>query len=152
MKYRLDSGVPSSLNYVNLTNAQNEKSPKLIPYPDWNTNFIKIDSKNTTNQTESVTSNSPAPPASPPLAAAAVTKSEDKLLENDATIVSTFQIRVDECNRLWIMDTGSTEIHAAKITRPALVIFNLITNEVIRRRALYDNHIRKNSFFANVVS
>lgn len=131
----MGSGIASSLSYVNLTEAHNEKSPKLIPYPDWRTSFIKINSKNTANQTES-------------------TKQID-LVSNIATIVSTFQIRVDECNRLWVIDTGlvgGSADSAVRLAKPALVIFNLNTNEVIRRYQLNKNHYQNNSFFANVVS
>lgn len=137
--YRLKLGVASSLNYINLTDAANEKSPKLIPYPDWRTNFIRNPNQNATNSTSPGAAPAPAP---------------TNQYDNSATIFSTFQIRVDECSRLWVMDTGLADVlgQRTQIAPPKLVIFDLTTDKFIRQRPLNENHIRENSFFANVVS
>lgn len=132
------------MNYINLANAANEKSPKLIPYPDWPTNLIKIDGENPTDAASSTAEEAPAAPGA----------TTTKQINNSATIFSAFQIRVDECSRLWVMDTGLTDIlgNQKQIAPPKLVIFDLKTDKLIRQSPLDENHIRRNSFFANVVS
>lgn len=152
MKYRLKSGVASSLNYVNLTNAQNEKSPKLIPYPDWSKSFLNLTAI-TTNKTQPSTS--PATSANgTSVDASAAPPAEPKHYDH-ALIISAFQIHVDQCDRLWVLDTGSVDIlgKPEPIVPSALVIFNLKTNELILRKP-FDEKVydKKNSILANMVS
>lgn len=172
MKYiRFKPGVASSLNYVNLTNAQNDKSQKLIPYPDWETSFIKIDNPNTmtTNQTQPA----PAVLAVPATAAASTTPSatptstvpppsttptpQPKKINPLESIRSAQQIRVDRCDRLWVLDTGVVDMleNPKEIAKPAIVIFNL--NETIGPRFIdrieFDPKVvGKNSILGNMVS
>lgn len=108
---RFDSGIPSTLNYVKIPNA--EESPPLIPYPSWNASLLL--------------------------------KSEGSLADN-SSIVSTFRIRVDECDRLWVMDASQSSAR-----QPALVIFDLNTDRIIRRYTFKPNEFKANSLFANVV-
>lgn len=74
--------------------------------------------------------------------------------EEMSRIISPLQIRVDECNRLWVIDTGLTDILGEKkqIKPPALVIFDLTRDELIRRYEFKRNDINTGSFLANVVS
>lgn len=77
-----------------------------------------------------------------------------KALRDNATIVSTFRIRVDECDRLWVMDTGLADILGApeQVAPPALVIFDLKTDKLIRRYEFAAEDAKEDTFFANVVS
>lgn len=74
-------------------------------------------------------------------------------ISSNETIISTFRIRVDECDRLWVMDTGLADIlgNPKQITPPALVIFDLKTDKLIRRYVLPEEHVKEDTFFANVV-
>lgn len=72
---RYKPGVASSLNYVEIGT---EKSPKLIPYPSWDMNFISEEKENS--------------------------------LKDNSSIVSAFRSWVDECDRLWVLDTGIANI------------------------------------------
>lgn len=74
-------------------------------------------------------------------------------LASNETIISTFRIRVDECDRLWVMDTGLADIlgNPMQISPPALVIFDLKTDKLIRRYTFPDTHVKEDTFFANVV-
>lgn len=117
--------------------AQNELNPKLVPYPSWDANLIKIDHR---NESQPNASQTPA---------------VVELADDPSRIVSPFQIRVDECNRLWVLDTGVANIldKPIEIAPPALVIFNLMTNELIKRYTFPKSVIIENhSLFANVVS
>lgn len=67
--------------------------------------------------------------------------------------MSTFRIRVDECDRLWVMDTGLADIlgNAEQIAPPALVIFDLKTDQLVRRFEFAAEDAKEDTFFANVV-
>lgn len=150
MNYRLKSGVAASLNYVNLNKAQNEKSPKLTPYPDWKRSFVEIDSKNTANQTQSAASANATTPTVPPIVAPPT-----KPIITQDTIISAFQIRVDRCNRLWVLDSGMVNIlekNSKQIQMPAIVIFNLNADMLIRRAEFDKKFTQENSIFMNMVS
>ncbi|XP_014273608.1 protein yellow [Halyomorpha halys] len=109
---RWKTGVPSSLNFVKLTDGE---SPLLHPYPNWATN----------NVTE----------------------------EKNYTIGNTFRVRADECDRLWVIDSGLINIveNAKVLSPPKIMIFNLTTDELIREYHLKPSDIKDDSFFANIV-
>lgn len=73
--------------------------------------------------------------------------------DNSTTIVSTFRVRADECDRLWVMDTGLADIlgEAQHITGPKLVVYDLKTDSLLRVYNLKNEHQKEDSFFANVV-
>ncbi|CAH0555325.1 unnamed protein product [Brassicogethes aeneus] len=79
-------------------------------------------------------------------------KDKDAKIE-DNQIVSTFRVRVDECDRLWVMDTGLEDILGSprQVSKPALVVFDLTTDKLIRRIPLKDSVLKEDSFFANVI-
>lgn len=137
--FRWKSGVASSLNYINIDSK--ETNPKLIPYPSWNSNSLKADGVSTA---ESAGGRTNAPKA---------TVVDDGQLADNSSIISTFRIRVDECDRLWVMDTGLVDIlgNPKQIAPPALVIFDLNTNKLIKRYTIPGAHIKDDTFFANVV-
>lgn len=136
--FRWKSGVASSLNYVKITD---ENSPVLIPYPSWEANTIESDGPSS-SQT-----------AADRAHAAAATVVEGALADNKS-IISTFRIRVDECDRLWVMDTGLADILGSpkQIAPPAIVIFDLNTDQLIKRYTFPPSDIKSDTFFANIVS
>lgn len=69
------------------------KSPDLIPYPNWEANKLPIDQMSTPASSGENTSTG--------------------LIDN-STIISTFRVRVDECDRLWVMDCGLIDILGKK--------------------------------------
>lgn len=119
---RWKSGVVSTLNYVSL-NGDN-KSPKLVPYPDWSSNRLpphKIEEGNST--------------------------------DNGIHIISVFRVRVDPCDRLWVMDTGLSDIlgEAQQITDPQILIYDLRDDSLIHRYAFKSSDRKPGSFFANII-
>lgn len=72
----------------------------------------------------------------------------------DDQIVSTFRVRVDECDRLWVMDTGLEDIlgNPRQVSKPAIVVYDLTTDKLIKRYPLKDSDLKEDSFFANIVS
>jgi len=135
---RWKSGVASSLNYVRLSSA--EESPVLEPYPSWDANTIESDGSQTP---ENVGGRTDAKKA----------EVVETALADNSSIISTFRIRVDECDRLWVMDTGLADIlgNPKQITPPALVIFDLNTDKLIRRYTFQPSDILEHTFFANVI-
>lgn len=111
-----------------------------MPYPSWQANALETDGFSTTKTTGSRTN---APKATV----------VDGQLADNSSIISTFRIRADECDRLWVMDTGLADILGSpkQIAPPALVIFDLNTNKLIRRYKIPASHIKDDTFFANVV-
>jgi len=88
----------------------------------------------------------------PDLKANTLPKSEDEKLE-DNHIISTFRVHVDRCDRLWVMDTGLADILGSpkQHSKPALVVFDLNTDRLIRRYEFKPTDLKESSFFANVV-
>jgi hypothetical protein len=63
--------------------------------------------------------------------------------------------QVDECDRLWIVDCGVTDLLGApkKFRNPSVLVFDLNNNgELIRHFEIPENQIKADSFFVNVVS
>jgi hypothetical protein len=60
----------------------------------------------------------------------------------------------DECDRLWVVDSGMTDLlgKPTKIQSPSVFIFNLNTNQLIRHFEIPANQMKPESFFVNVVS
>ncbi|XP_075218689.1 L-dopachrome tautomerase yellow-c isoform X2 [Lycorma delicatula] len=112
---RWKAGILATLTYVSLKDTSN-KSPNLIPYPNFEANDIHKK-------------------------------------DNSTTIVSVFRVRADQCHRLWVMDTGVTDILGSSehITSPKLLVYDLKTDTLIREYYIKKEHIKEPSFFANVI-
>ena len=126
------------MNYINIDSK--DITPKLIPYPSWQANSLQSDGFSTA---ESMGGRTNAPKAT----------IVDGQLADNSSIISTFRIRVDECDRLWVMDSGLVDIlgNPKQIAPPALVIFDLKTDKLIRRYTIPGAYIKDDTFFANVV-
>lgn len=99
-----------------------EQSPPLTPYPNWEVRTIDK---------------------------ALV----DGVLADNSTIISTWRVYVDECDRLWVMDTGLANITGTRepFVPPALAIFDLETDRLIRRYTFSSSDVQANVLLANVV-
>lgn len=137
---RWKAGVAASLNYVDLNSE--EKSPKLRPYPSWEANTLPIDVQPQASKT----------PSGGRLDAEKATAVETELKDN-STIISTFRMQVDACDRLWVLDTGLADIlgNPKQITPNAIVIFDLNTDKLIRRFQIPKQQVKEDSFFANII-
>ncbi|XP_011338426.1 protein yellow isoform X2 [Ooceraea biroi] len=73
--------------------------------------------------------------------------------ENCDGLTSVFRVQVDECNRLWVLDSGKIELVARKanqICPPAIFIFDLRTDTLIRKYTLPDEQIKQDSLYINI--
>lgn len=73
---------------------------------------------------------------------------------SEISLVSTYRIKVDECDRLWVVDDGVDNFidNATQIAPAAIVIFDLKRHELIRRYIIPKKHIKPDTFLANTVS
>lgn len=138
---RWKSGVASSLNYIKISD---EKSPVFHPYPSWEANELPG---------EAATTESDSNYGGGRTDAKAAEKGDNVLEKNNATIISTFRIRVDECDRLWVMDSGLADILGSpKQWAPnSVAVFDLNTDTLVRRFVIPEDQVKGDSFFANIV-
>ncbi|EDW63659.1 protein yellow [Drosophila virilis] len=137
---RWKAGVAATLNYIDLSTS--EKSPKLHPYPSWEANKLPIDVQPQEQKT----------PAGGRLDAEKAQDAGIQLLDN-ATIISTFRIQVDACDRLWVLDTGLADIlgNPKQITPNSILVFDLKTDQLLRRFAIPAEQTKDETFFANIM-
>ncbi|KAH8375724.1 hypothetical protein KR093_003134 [Drosophila rubida] len=137
---RWKAGVAATLNYIDL--STNEKSPKLRPYPSWEANKLPIEVAPQEQKTQS----------GGRLDADKAENAEIQL-ENNSTIISTFRIQVDVCDRLWILDTGLADIlgNPKQITPNTILVFDLKTDQLLRRFPLPADQTKDDTFFANII-
>ncbi|XP_019884892.2 protein yellow isoform X1 [Camponotus floridanus] len=72
--------------------------------------------------------------------------------ENCEGLTSVFRVQVDECDRLWVLDSGKTElaIRSKQLCPPAIFIFDLRTDNLIRKYTLPDEQIKQDSLYINI--
>ncbi|CAK1554521.1 unnamed protein product [Leptosia nina] len=74
------------------------------------------------------------------------------LLKGKPEIVSPFRVRADKCNRLWVLDNGkigSLENDTVKYP-PALLIYDLLNDNLLRKYSFPDDQVKEDSGFANI--
>lgn len=67
-------------------------------------------------------------------------------------IISTFRIRADRCDRLWVLDTGFTDIldSPEQQAPPALLVYDLTTDRMLRKFVIPEHQRTADSLFANI--
>jgi hypothetical protein len=67
-------------------------------------------------------------------------------------IVSTFRVRADRCNRLWVLDTGLTDIlgNPEQQASPALIVYDLTSDRMLRKHEIPADQRTADSLFANI--
>lgn len=71
-----------------------------------------------------------------------------------SSIVSPFRMQVDECDRLWVLDTGFDDFLGTfkQVTPNAIVVFDLNTDKLIARYDIPKSQLKEDSFMPNLVS
>lgn len=77
-----------------------------------------------------------------------------KINLNSTRKIVSFFIPVDECDRLWIVDSGLSDLfgQTKKFQDPLVYIFDLKTSKLIRRFVIPEKQKKADSFFVNIVS
>ena len=73
--------------------------------------------------------------------------------ENNPRLLSVFGLKVDECDRLWMTDSGLVDVLGSprKYAPTSVVIYDLKTNKLIRRFIIPESQVKDDSFFPNIV-
>ncbi|KAF7995923.1 hypothetical protein HCN44_007030 [Aphidius gifuensis] len=68
-------------------------------------------------------------------------------------MTSVFRIQVDECDRLWVLDSGTINLTETpkQICPPAIFIFDLRTDRLIRRYQIPEDQVKQDSLWSNIV-
>ncbi|XP_034939871.1 protein yellow-like isoform X2 [Chelonus insularis] len=68
-------------------------------------------------------------------------------------MTSVFRIQVDECDRLWVLDSGTVNLTKTpqQICPPAIFIFDLRTDRLLRRYQLPEEQVKQDSLWSNIV-
>ncbi|XP_070500416.1 L-dopachrome tautomerase yellow-f2-like [Chironomus tepperi] len=71
---------------------------------------------------------------------------------NPNRIVSVYRPRVDECDRLWAVDSGviSTSGNASVIQRPSIWVFDLKTDQLVKRFEIPEHVVRDGRGLASI--
>uniref|UniRef100_T1I339 Uncharacterized protein n=2 Tax=Rhodnius prolixus TaxID=13249 RepID=T1I339_RHOPR len=72
---------------------------------------------------------------------------------NCSGFVSVFRVRIDRCNRLWVMDSGVLDslVTFSVVCPPRMFIFDLNTDKLIRTITLPKDVTRPNTLIANFI-
>ncbi|XP_015591221.1 protein yellow isoform X2 [Cephus cinctus] len=68
-------------------------------------------------------------------------------------LTSVFRVQVDECDRLWVLDSGQVNVTSSphQICPPQVFVFDLKTDTLLRRFALPPGQIKQDSLYSNIV-
>ncbi|CAH1979422.1 unnamed protein product [Acanthoscelides obtectus] len=68
-------------------------------------------------------------------------------------IISVFRIQADSCNRLWVLDSGQITVTTDpnQICPPKLLIFDLLTDQLLTRYDLPPDQVKKDGLFSNLM-
>ncbi|CAH0401455.1 unnamed protein product [Chilo suppressalis] len=74
-------------------------------------------------------------------------------INSNATVVSAFRMHVDKCDRLWVVDNGVADMSTdvKQIAEPAVVVFDLNRDSVVRRYEMTGEVLRDSSVLTSVV-
>jgi hypothetical protein len=108
------SGTPATLATVSISAAEGNRSPLLMPYPDWSWHGRP---------------------------------------EGDCDgLTSVFRMEVDQCGRLWVLDSGFINVaEGGKQACPAqLFIFDLKSDTLMRKYQFPSTSLKSNSFLTGI--
>ncbi|CAK9798067.1 Protein yellow [Anthophora quadrimaculata] len=68
-------------------------------------------------------------------------------------LTSVFRVQVDECDRLWVLDSGKVDVVKGGKTAcpPAIFIFDLNTNTLIRKYTIPEDQVKEDSLYSNII-
>ncbi|KAL5276988.1 Y-e family protein [Megaselia abdita] len=72
---------------------------------------------------------------------------------NDLQLISVYRLKIDSCNRLWALDAGISRSleDFEKTCPPKILVFDLNTNQVVRRIDFPPEVLRGESLFTNII-
>ncbi|CAG9812798.1 unnamed protein product [Phaedon cochleariae] len=96
------------------------------------------------------------PPGSSPVLRAYPDWSAHSGLRGDVNcsgLISVYRMRIDSCNRLWVLDSGvmTSLDDFTRVCQPKLVVFDLFSDQIIRTVYLPNGVLRPSSLLTNLV-
>uniref|UniRef100_A0A0K8VAP2 Protein yellow n=1 Tax=Bactrocera latifrons TaxID=174628 RepID=A0A0K8VAP2_BACLA len=72
---------------------------------------------------------------------------------SDSYLVSVYRMRIDSCNRLWILDAGVSRTFedSEQTCQPKILVFDLNTDQVVRRIDIPGDVLRNQSILVNLI-
>ncbi|XP_041978085.1 uncharacterized protein LOC121732309 [Aricia agestis] len=72
---------------------------------------------------------------------------------NCTGLTSVFRINVDQCGRLWVLDSGQidSQNEPKQLCPPSIVVFDLVTDMIIARYIIPKKYVLQDSLFSNIV-
>ncbi|XP_048510657.1 protein yellow-like isoform X2 [Athalia rosae] len=67
-------------------------------------------------------------------------------------LTSVFRVQVDECDRLWVLDSGQTEVTSdpKQTCPPEVFIFDLKSDKLIKKYTLPEDFAKQDSLYSNI--
>ncbi|CAB3257905.1 unnamed protein product [Arctia plantaginis] len=74
-------------------------------------------------------------------------------LTSNRTVVSTFRVHVDKCDRLWVVDNGVCDMSetAEQVAPPSILVFDLNTDMLLAKYEFSDDVLRDTSVLTSIV-
>ncbi|KAG5883602.1 hypothetical protein JTB14_025176 [Gonioctena quinquepunctata] len=72
---------------------------------------------------------------------------------NCSGLISIYRMRLDSCNRLWVLDSGvmTSLDDFTRVCQPKLVVFDLYSDQIVRTVLLPDGVLRPSTLLTNLV-
>lgn len=72
---------------------------------------------------------------------------------NCDALTSVFRVQVDECDRLWVLDSGKVDVAKGgkAVCPPAIFVFDLTTDTAIRKYVIPEDQVKEESLYTNIV-
>ncbi|XP_067627659.1 major royal jelly protein 1-like [Eurosta solidaginis] len=72
---------------------------------------------------------------------------------SDLYLVSVYRMRIDSCNRLWVLDAGVSRTFedSEQTCQPKILVFDLNTDQVVKRIDLPKDVLRNQSILVNLI-
>ncbi|KAM3959247.1 dopaminechrome tautomerase-like [Aphomia sociella] len=83
----------------------------------------------------------------------ALVSDKDCCISSNSTVVSTFRVNIDKCDRLWVVDNGVTDMSkdVKQIADPAVLVFDLNSDKLIHRYILSEDLLRDSTVLSSIV-
>ncbi|XP_050671340.1 protein yellow-like isoform X3 [Leptidea sinapis] len=68
-------------------------------------------------------------------------------------LTSVFRVNVDDCGRLWVLDSGQIDSQddPKQICPPSIVVFDLRTDQLLARYIIPEKYVLQDSLFSNII-
>ncbi|VVD05650.1 unnamed protein product [Leptidea sinapis] len=82
-----------------------------------------------------------------------VMTSSSNMKQKCSGLTSVFRVNVDDCGRLWVLDSGQIDSQddPKQICPPSIVVFDLRTDQLLARYIIPEKYVLQDSLFSNII-